>query len=139
VGFLLDTCLLSEAWKPAPNGGVLEWLASSNEEELFLSVLSLGELKTGIDRLPPGKKRERLSRDYVALRSRFSSRVLAVNDVVAERWAALTADAIRAGKHVHVVDGLLAATALVFGLTVVTRNVGDFVAASVPVLDPWTR
>jgi predicted nucleic acid-binding protein len=74
----------------------------------------------------------------VALRSRFSSRVLAVTDVVAERWGALSAEAARAGKHVHVVDGLVAATAVVFGLTVVTRNVDDFAATSVPVVDPWT-
>jgi predicted nucleic acid-binding protein len=138
MAFLVDTCLLSEAWKPRPNAGVLDWLGASAEDELFLSVLSLGELKRGIERLAPGRKRDGLARDYVVLRSRFSSRILAITDVVAERWGTLGAEASRAGKHVHVVDGLLAATALVFGLTVVTRNVDDFAATSVPLVDPWT-
>lgn len=138
MAFLLDTCLLSEVWKPSPNPGVLAWLGASIEEELYLSVLSLGELRKGIDRLPPGRKRERLARDYVALRSRFSSRILAVDEIVAERWGALSAEAARLGRQVRVVDGLIAATALVAGLTVVTRNVDDFVATAVPVIDPWT-
>lgn len=138
MAFLLDTCLLSEVWKPNPNAGVIEWLEESNEDELFLSVLSLGELRKGIDRLPHGKKRDRLAKDYVLLRSRFSSRILAVTDVVAERWGTLSAEASRAGRHLHVIDGLLAATALVVGLSVVTRNVGDFEPTLVPVIDPWT-
>jgi predicted nucleic acid-binding protein len=138
VGYLLDTCLLSEVWKPRPNSGVVGWLATSMEDELFVSALSLGELKKGIEKLPDGRKKERLARDYVLLRSRFSSRVLGITDVIAERWGALSADAERAGRHVHVVDGLIAATALVQGLMVVTRNVNDFGTIPVPLLDPWT-
>ncbi len=129
---------MSEVWKPTPNEGVIEWLSTSVEDDLFLSVLSLGEIKRGIERLPIGKKRERLIRDYTLVRSRFSTRVLAVTDAVAERWGELTAHASTAGKHVHMIDGLLAATALVFGLTVVTRNVGDFAATLVPVHNPWS-
>jgi predicted nucleic acid-binding protein len=138
VAFLLDTCLLSEVWKTSPNGGVVAWLGTSVEDELFLSVLSLGEIKKGIDRLAEGKKKERLLRDYGALRSRFSTRVLSVNDVVAERWGELAAKAQKGGHHLHVVDGLLSATALVFGLTLVTHNVGDFAMTPAPLLDPWT-
>jgi predicted nucleic acid-binding protein len=138
MAFLLDTCLVSELWKPKPNSGVVAWLDDSVEDDLFLSVLSLGELRRGVDRLPPGKKRDRLNRDLVALRSRFSSRVLPISDVVAERWGAVSAEAGRAGKRVHVVDGLIAATALVVGLTVVTRNGTDFAPTTAPILDPWT-
>ncbi len=138
MAFLLDTCLLSEVWRPRPNAGVRAWLADSVEEDLYLSSLSLGELRRGIDLLPVGKKRDRLHTDYVALRSRFGARVLPITDVVAERWGALGAAASRAGKHVHVVDGLLAATALDRGLTVVTRNEGDFAPTLVPVLNPWS-
>ena len=105
MAFLLDTCLVSELWKPKPNAGVVDWLEESVEDELFMSVLSIGEIRRGIDRLPPGRKRERLNRDLVTLRSRFSSRVLPISDVVADRWGALSADATRAGKQVHVVDG----------------------------------
>jgi toxin FitB len=138
MAFLLDTCLLSEVWKPAPNAGVLDWLAASTEEELYLSVLSLGELRRGIDGLAAGKRRDRLLRDYVLLRSRFATRIVAVTDLVAERWGELSAAASRSGRHLHVVDGLLAATAIVFGLTVVTHNVGHFARTPVPVVDPWT-
>ena len=138
MGFLLDTCLLSEVWKPAPNAGVLEWLGGSEEDELFLSVLSLGELKRGIEELAEGRKKQRLARDYTSLRSRFSSRVLPVTDIIAERWGDLAAHARRVGRRLHVVDGLLSATALVRGLTVVTRNSDDFELTSVPLVNPWT-
>jgi predicted nucleic acid-binding protein len=137
MGFLLDTCVLSEVWRPSPHAGVVEWLAASIEEELFLSALTLGEIKNGILRLGAGKRKERLIRDYTLLRGRFASRVLGVTDVVAERWGDLSAEATRAGRHLHVVDGLIAATALVFGLVVVTRNVGDFTATPVPIVNPW--
>jgi predicted nucleic acid-binding protein len=138
MAFLLDTCVLSEAWKPRPNGGVVDWLGAAIEEDLFLSALSLGELVKGIERLAPGKKQDLLRRDYGLLRGRFSSRVLAVTEAVAERWGALDADATRRGLPLHVVDGLLAATALASGLTLVTRNVRDFAAVPVPLVDPWT-
>jgi toxin FitB len=138
VAYLLDTCLVSELWKPTPNPGVVDWLEESSEEELFMSVLSLGEIRRGVDRLPLGKKRERLSRDLVSLRSRVSSRVLPIDGVVAERWGVIGAETARKGKQLHVVDGLIAATALVAGLTIVTRNVSDFAPTSVPIVDPWT-
>lgn len=137
MAYLLDTCLLSEVWKPAPNEGVVDWLSASVEEELYMSVLSLGELRRAIERLADGKKKQRLAKDHAALRSRFGARILGVSAVIAERWGTVSAEATRAGKHVHVIDGLLAATALVRGLTVVTRNVSDFAGAAVPVLDPW--
>ena len=136
--YLLDTCLLSEVWKARPNEGVVDWLSGSAEGDLFLSVLSLGEIKKGIGNLAEGKKRLSLVRDYALLRKRFAGRVLPVTDEVAERWGDLSAGAARAGRHLHVVDGLLAATALVSGLTVVTRNTGDFAMTRVPLLDPWT-
>ncbi len=138
MGFLLDTCLISEAWKPSPNPGVVAWLGGSEEEELYISVLCLGEIRKGIGSLETGKKKTSLLRDYAALRSRFSTRILAVTDQTAERWGDLAADARRAGKHFHVVDGLVAATALVHGHTLVTRNVSDFGAAPVPIVNPWT-
>lgn len=137
MAYLLDTCLVSEVWKPRPNKGVVDWLHASLEEELHLSVLSLGEIKKGIERLPPGKKRDGLVRDYAVLRSRFSARILGVTDVIAERWGELAAST-GAARPIHVIDGLIAATALIHGLTVVTRNVVDFAATPVPVENPWT-
>ena len=136
--FLLDTCLISEVWKPAPNAGVIDWLSRSIEDDLFLSVLTLGELRKGIAGLAEGRKKQRLVRDYGLLRSRFGSRVLAVSDLVAERWGELAADASRAGRVVHVVDGLLAATVMIHGLTLVTGNVADFAAVPVAIENPWS-
>ncbi len=139
MGFLLDTCLISEVWKPTPHRGVVEWLAGSIEEETFLSVLTLGELRKGIARLAEGRKKQRLLRDYGLVRSRFGPRILAVSDLVAERWGELSAAASRAGRTIHVVDGLLAATGIVHGLTLVTRNVADFAAVPVAIEDPWSQ
>ena len=138
MSYLLDTCLVSEIWKPSPNHGVLAWLNDSFEDELHLSVLSLGEIRKGISMLTAGRKRERLLRDYALLRGRFSQRVLPVSDATAERWGDLAGEASRLGRPLHVVDGLLAATSLVHGLTLVTRNVGDFGATPVPIINPWT-
>ncbi len=137
MAYLLDTCVLSEVWKPRPDAGVIAWFEDSLEDELFLSVLTFGELRKGIDRLPAGKKRERLAADYGALRSRYGARVLPVTDVVAERWGTLAAAAAQRGAHLHVVDGLLGATALVEGLTFVTRNVVDFAPTKALLLNPF--
>jgi predicted nucleic acid-binding protein len=137
MSYLLDTCVVSEPWKPSPSRAVLAWLGDTLEEELLVSVLTLGEIQKGIARLVEGRKKERLTHDYALLRSRFSGRVLPVNAAVAERWGELSASAARAGRALHVVDGLLAATALVHGHTLVTRNVDDFASTPVPVLDPW--
>jgi predicted nucleic acid-binding protein len=113
-------------------------LAASLEEDLRLSALSLGEIRKGIGRVAQGKRKQRLLHDYGVLRSRFASRILPVTDIVAERWGDIAADASRAGRSLHVVDGLIAATAHVFGLTVVTRNVADFEVTLAPVINPWT-
>ncbi len=138
MAFLLDTCLLSELWKPKPNPGVMGWLGDSDEAELFISVLCLGEIRKGISALPDGRNKVRFLRDYALLRSRFSSRVIAVTDQAAERWGDLSAAAGRTGRHLHVVDGLVASTALVAGLSLVTRNVNDFATTGVPLVNPWT-
>ena len=135
--FLLDTCVLSEVWKPKPDPGVLQWLGAAVEDELFLSVLTLGEIRNGISILADGRRKQRLSQDYVALRRRFAPRLVPVNEAVAERWGELSASARRAGRALHVVDGLLAATAMAHDMPLVTRNVKDFEATGVPLLDPW--
>jgi predicted nucleic acid-binding protein len=138
MAYLLDTCAISELWKPLPNEGLLAFFNTAVEEDLFLSVLSLGEIKKGVERLPPGNKRTRLRRDYLHFRARFSARVLPVTDLVAEHWGALDAEAARRGLHLKVIDGLLAATAILASLTVVTRNSADFDLTPAPWVNPWT-
>lgn len=137
MAFLLDTCLLSEFMKPRPDAGVIEWLGGALDADLFISVLTLGELRKGIERLAAGKKRASLQGEYTLIRSRFSSRVLPIDSGVAERWGDLSAAALSAGRHLHPVDGLIAATALEARYILVTRNVADFDGTRVPIMNPW--
>ena len=137
-GFLLDTNVISELIKPQPDGNVLRWIAATNEALLFLSVLTLGEIRNGIEKLNPGRQRGRLeSWLAVDLRLRFQDRILTIDEAIAQRWGALSAAAARKGRPVPVIDGLLAATALHHDLMLVTRNDGDVSGTGVPALSPW--
>jgi toxin FitB len=134
--WLLDTVTLSEATKQRPDPRVMEWLYSQPSELLFASVLSLGEMRFGIERLPPGPKRDRLrSWLSVLMDTRFADRILPFQVAEALTWAEVR---IHASRTLPVTDALIAATALSNGLTIVTRNERDFLALGVPVLNPWT-
>jgi toxin FitB len=137
-GFLLDTNVLSELIEPKPDGNVLRWIEESDESILFLSVLTLGEIRNGIARLGPGARRGRLeSWLQVDLRSRFEGRILSIDEAVADRWGAISAGAAASGKPVPVIDGLLVATALQYDLTFVTRDASGVAGTGVSTLNPW--
>ena len=137
-GFLLDTNVISELIKAEPDRKVVRWIEETQEAILFLSVLTLGEIRSGIERLNPGRRRGRLeSWLAVDLRLRFHGRILPINDAIAERWGALSAAAIRRGRPLPVIDGLLAATALHHDLILVTRNDTDVSGTGIPTLNPW--
>jgi predicted nucleic acid-binding protein len=139
-GFLLDTNCVSEMVRVKPEPRVLEWMEAADEEMLYLSVLTLGEIRKGIGGISHGKRRARLEAWLaVELQGRFSGRILPVDAGVADRWGWLAAEARRKGKALAVVNGLLAATALHDNLTMVSRNAGDFAIAQVAVLNPWKR
>jgi predicted nucleic acid-binding protein len=105
---------------------------------LYLSVLTLGEIRKGLAGLAQGKRRTRLETWLrVELQTRFAGRILAIDSPVADRWGLLAAQAKSRGTPLPIIDGLLAATALHYNLTVVTRNAGDFANAQVQVLNPW--
>jgi toxin FitB len=138
-GFLLDTNVVSELIKPKPDGNVRRWIEETDESILFLSVLTLGEIRNGIEGLRSGRRRGRLESWLQAdLRSRFHDRILPIHEGIADRWGTITATAAAAGKPVPVIDGLLAATALHYNLTLVTRNGSDVAGTGVPTLNPWT-
>jgi predicted nucleic acid-binding protein len=121
------------------SAAVVRWIDETDESILFLSALTLGEIRNGIERLRPGKRRGRLeSWLRVDLRSRFEGRILPVDDAVVERWGAMSAIATASGRPVPVIDGLLAATALHHDLMLVTRNVQDVAGTAVPALNPWS-
>jgi toxin FitB len=134
VTYLLDTNVLGEIRKKRPDPRVAAWYAGVDDDELFVSVLVVGEIQQGVTRLQ--KRDPRQAAVFEAwlkrLQREFADRVLPVSQDVALEWGRLSA-----GDPLPVVDGLLAATALVHGLTVVTRNVEDFEPTGVPVLNPF--
>jgi hypothetical protein len=139
VSFLLDTNVVSEWTKPHPNTGVIEWLEQVNEDDVFLSVVTFAELRHGIERLPAGARRKRLD-DWLRseLPARFEGRIALVDGAVADEWGRLVARHETAGRPIHAMDALIAATAQVHSLTLVTRNVSDFKASLKSMLNPWT-
>jgi toxin FitB len=135
-GYLLDTNCVSELVRPTPEPRVLEWVDSTDEAILYLSVLTLGEIRKGLASLPQGKRRTRLETWLeVDLQARFAGRIVPIDSAIADRWGSIAAEARRKGKALPVIDGLLAATALHHNLTVVSRNASDFPSAQV--LNPW--
>jgi toxin FitB len=140
VSYLLDTCVLSELVKTSPRRQVVEWVDAQDESALFLSTLTIGELEKGIAKLPASARKTRITgwvrRDLTA---RFGSRLLPIDVRVASRWGAITGEAERHGAPLPVVDSLIAATALVHDLQVVSRNVDDFDRCGVDCVDPWDR
>jgi predicted nucleic acid-binding protein len=137
-GFLLGTNCISEVVSPRPERRVLDWLDRTDEALLHLSVLTLGEIRKGIAGLAQGKRRTQLeSWLETDLPARFSGRILTIDRSVADRWGSISADAKRKGKTVASIDAFLAATALHFELTLVTRNTNDFAPARVSLLNLW--
>ncbi len=132
--FLLDTVTLSEGGKRRPNPAVVAWYDSVEDADLYISVLTIGEIRRGIAvtrRHDPGYA-NRLTLWLAVQRTSLADRVLPVDEKVAECWGGLNPS-----EPLPTIDGLLAATAIIHGLTVATRNVRDFERAGVPLVNPW--
>jgi|SRR5215472_7169946 predicted nucleic acid-binding protein len=139
MSFLLDTNLISEWMKPRPNPGVVAWLADVDEDRTFLSVITLTELRYGIERMESSKRRKRLDEWLEEeLPLRFEGRVIAIDPVVADACGKIVARSETAGRRMQAMDAFIAATAEVHRLTVVTRNTSDFETVVKNVLNPWT-
>ena len=127
-----------ELISPAPNAGLVAWIDQTPEPLIHVSALTVGELRKGIALLSSGKRRRSLE---VWLSSelliRFQDRILGIDTAISNRWGALAAKRQQLGKPLAVVDGLLAATALIHGLSIVSRNVRDFAELDVAVINPW--
>lgn len=138
MSWLLDTCVISELAKPRPAASVVAWIRGCAEDQLFISVITLGELEKGIAKLPGSARRKALEswvRSDVA--ERFRGRVLAVDADVASRWGTLSGASEVRGRPLPVLDCLIAATSLQHGLTVVTRNTDDLERCGARCLNPW--
>jgi predicted nucleic acid-binding protein len=139
VSFLLDTTVVSEWMKPLPNAGVIRWLAEVDEDRVYLSVMTLAELRYGTERLSPGARKSRLDvwlSEELPLR--FEGRLLIIEATIANAWGRVMSKCSAAGKPIGLMDAFFAATAEVHALTLVTRNVSDFAAAGVPLFNPWS-
>ena len=135
MSYLLDTNVVSELARPRPHPGVLRWFETVPDQALHLSVLSLGELRKGVELAADKRRKEKLRLWLeVDVREWFEDRLIAVSADIAEAWGELLA---RAGRPVPAIDSLLAATALQSGLRMVTRNVSDFDYPGLETVNPW--
>jgi len=137
--YLLDTNVVSEYSRDTPpHISVKEWMNRQDEDTLFLSVLTFGEIRKGTALLPAGRKRTQLERWVdLDLRARFAARLLPITAEITELWGTMAAESQQKGIALAIIDGLIAATAKHHGLTIVTRNARDFQMWGIPVINPW--
>lgn len=139
MSFLVDTNVVSEWVKPRPNPGVVAWLADTDEDQVFLSVVTLAELRHGIERIAAGRRQKQLSAWLENdLPGRFEGRILSIDAAVADACGKLVARSEAAGRSVEAIDAFLAGTAQVHRLTLVTRNASHFQSILKALLNPWT-
>ena len=135
---LLDTNLVSEPWKPRPDPHVVAWIDAQAVETLYLSAVTVAELRFGIAAMPAGKRRkilhERLEEELLPL---FARRVLAFDLEASRAYADLMSKAKAVGQAINMADGYIAAIAAARGLSVASRDVAPFHAAGIPVINPW--
>ena len=139
MAYLIDTNVLSEAAKADPDEGVRRWLRGLSSGSAFISVLTIGEIRKGVELLSQGSRRRALTTWLDDdLTERFHGRILDIDRPVAEAWGRLSTEGRRLGRPLPVVDGLLLATAHRYRLTFATRNVADCEDRGVPVMNPWS-
>jgi len=134
---LLDTCFISELVKPTPNENVINWLNQTPNERLFLSVITIGEIRKGLTKLPESKKKNRLTNWLNTLLEDYQARIYSINLTIAENWGNIQGKAENNGTPLASLDSLIAAVAYTYNLIVVTRNESDFTASNVTILNPW--
>jgi predicted nucleic acid-binding protein len=137
LNWLIDTNVLSELRRPQPQPAVLDWFEKHPRRMLYLSVLTLGEIRKGIAKMPPGQRRDALDHWLEQdLAVYFSGRLLPVDAATADAWGQLSA---RVQRPLPAIDGLLAATAIRHGMSLVTRNTHDFEDLGLSVINPWPQ
>jgi predicted nucleic acid-binding protein len=139
MNYLIDTCVISEFVKRKPNEYVRNWFNQQLEKQLFISAISIAEIKKGIYKKKPSQPERalKLQNWLDTLELSFSQRILPINDDVLEHWAQLSASTKRQGNKLAVMDSLIAATANHYDLTIATRNVDDFNALPLKIINPF--
>ena len=139
MSFLLDTTVVSEWMKPLPDPSVIRWLAEVDEDRVYLSVMTLAELRYATERLPAGSRKSRLEtwlREELPLR--FEGRLLIIETTIADAWGRVMSRCSAVGRPIGVMDAFFAATAEVHALTLVARNVSGFTASGIFLFNPWS-
>lgn len=140
MNYLLDTCVISEVIKPRPSRRVISWLKKQDENSLYISVLTLGEIHKGIEKIGDAARKKKLHL-WVEnnLLDRFSGRILQIDSRVATVWGQVQGKAELEGQAMPAIDGLIAATGLAYDMVVVTRNTSDMRASKVALFNPWHK
>lgn len=137
MSFLIDACVISELRKETPNTAVLAWFDSIYDEEIFISVLTIGEIEYGISILDEGKKKARIMEWFENVKFGFQDQTVTVSLEIASRCGRISGELKQQGRNISALDGLLAATAIDKDFLLVTRNVADFQDSGVRLFNPW--
>ncbi|MDJ0680185.1 MAG: type II toxin-antitoxin system VapC family toxin [Xenococcaceae cyanobacterium MO_167.B52] len=139
MNYLLDTCVLSEYVKKNPNYQVINWLDNQDETSLYVSIISIAELKKGIIRIQSSKpnRYHKLRNWLQKLEQRFHSRILPLDENIMNTWATICGQSEAKGNKLPVIDSFIAATAYQYDMIIVTRNIADFSFSSIKVFSPW--
>jgi predicted nucleic acid-binding protein len=136
--YILDTCVISELIKKLPHPGVVAWINQTNETQLYLSVITIGELKNGIELLQPSAKKNELNAFFdQQVMKRFTDRIYSITPDVMALWGVMYASLSLRGQKLSSMDSLIAATGLFHHASIVTRNVADFAPSGVTLINPW--
>jgi toxin FitB len=136
--WLLDTCVISELVSKRPHKPAIDWIDSIEPENLYLSVITVGEIAKGIEKLSQSRRRQELHRWLTEdLLLRFDGRILVLDVGVLLAWGQLTGRLESKGRKMSAIDSLMAAIALHWDLTIVTRNVSDYAHSGIPIFNPW--
>ncbi|MBC8233862.1 type II toxin-antitoxin system VapC family toxin [bacterium] len=136
--YLFDTCVVSELISRNPNDTVLRWVSQQNEKHVYLSVVTIGEIQHGIEKLADGKRKESLTKWLEEdLMTRFNGKILDIDVNVMMQWGRIVAGLERIGKPMPVMDSIIAAVAIEHDLHLVTRNVKDFENLDLRIVNPW--
>jgi len=138
VNYILDTCVISELIKPKADPQVCSWVDAQDDNHLYLSVITLGEIQKGVSKLDEGVKKTKLQAWLdTELVFRFEGRILAIDVHACKMWGKILAQSEQHGKPLPVIDAMIAAAALVHNMGVVTRNINDMTVPDLMVINPW--
>jgi len=136
--YLLDTCVISEVIKKEPNANVLSWLQTQNEEDLYLSVLTFGEIQKGIEKAPDNTRKKKLKLWVEEdLKKRFKDRIIPIDLKIVSNWGVIQGIAESSGKTMPTIDGLIAVSGLSHNCIVATRNISDMKQSTAELFNPW--